>query len=73
VKADKPLVGIEIKYSNAPSVSKGFYQSIEDLQTEKNFVITPNSYTYPSKMATVCSLSHFILKELEKIGDKMDG
>jgi predicted AAA+ superfamily ATPase len=73
VQGNKPLIGIEIKYTNAPSVSKGFYQSIEDLQTEKNFVITPNSDTYPVKMATVCALSHFILKELGKIGDnKLD-
>ncbi|MFN0048650.1 MAG: ATP-binding protein [Cytophagales bacterium] len=72
VKGDKPLVGIEIKYSNAPSVTRGFYQSIEDLVTEKNFVITPSSDTFPIRKATVCSLSHFILKELEKIGVKSE-
>ena len=66
-KGSKPVAGIEIKYSNAPSISKGFYHSIEDVETEQNFVITPNSDTYPIKKGTVCSLAVFITKYLPEI------
>lgn len=56
---------IEIKYSNAPSLSKGFYTSIEDIKPVKSFVITPESETYKKKNGTtVTSLSAFLKEEL---------
>jgi hypothetical protein len=64
VKGNTPIACIEIKYSNAPKVSKGFFIGIEDLQTKKNFIITPSSDSYPYKQATVCSLVDFIQKHL---------
>ncbi len=67
VKAMKPIAAIEIKLSNAPTISKGFYTSISDLGTENNFVITPNSDTWPVKNITVCSLKQFLTKELKQI------
>ncbi len=67
VKAMKPIAAIEIKLSNAPSISKGFYTSISDLDTENNYVITPNSDTWPVKNITVCSLKQFLAKELKKL------
>ncbi len=67
VKAMKPIAAIEIKLSNAPTISKGFYTSINDLGTENNFVITPNSDTWPVKNITVCSLKQFLTKELQQL------
>lgn len=37
---------IEIKRSNSPTVSKGFYESIEDLAADEIFVIIPSSESY---------------------------
>jgi predicted AAA+ superfamily ATPase len=67
VKGNRPVVCIEIKYSNAPKPSKGFYTSIEDLKTNKNFIITPSSDIYPIKDATVCNLREFIRTFLSEL------
>jgi len=67
VKGNQPISCIEIKFSNAPSVSKGFFIGIEDLQTTKNFVITPGSDSYPHKGATVCSLVTFLQDYLPEL------
>lgn len=67
VYANKPVVSIEIKYSNAPKPSKGFFIGTNDLQTNKNFIITPNSDTYPLKNAIVCKLESFINEFLEEL------
>jgi predicted AAA+ superfamily ATPase len=67
-KAGKPVSCIEIKLSNAPSISKGFYQSIADLKTEKNFVVIPEGEAYPGgKGLTVCGIREFLGKHLVKI------
>ena len=56
---------IEIKYSNAPSVSKGFYVSLEDLKPTRSFVVTPESEIYTKKNGTVViSLLSFLEDEL---------
>jgi uncharacterized protein len=68
VKAMQPLACIEIKYSNAPTVSKGFYASVEDLGTTKNFVITPHSDAWPIRNAWVCNLQEFVKKHLAGLG-----
>ena len=39
-------VCIEIKYANAPNISRGFYNSLDDLKPEHRFVITPDSEPY---------------------------
>ena len=67
VKANKPVACIEIKYSNAPKPSKGFFIGTNDLQTNNNFIITPNSDTYPLKNAIVCKLESFINEFLEEL------
>jgi len=65
----KPMACIEIKYSNSPVVSKGFFNCIQDLNTQKNYIITPNSEFYPLKEGVfVTSLVYFlsnILKNLD--------
>lgn len=46
VKNGKPLCCVEIKFSNSPAISQGFYNCIEDLGTKRNFVVTPGSDRY---------------------------
>ncbi len=67
VKGSHPISSIEIKFSNIPAPTKGYYIGIEDLKTEKNFIITPQSESYVFKGATVCSLSDFISLHLGTI------
>lgn len=61
VKGIKPAASVEIKLTNAPAVSKGFFESIKDLETKKNFVITPGSDSYvTSEKIQVCSVRSFV-------------
>jgi uncharacterized protein len=60
------MICIEIKYSITPSISKGFYQSVEDLKPHYQYVIIPSSnesYFLKDKLK-VCSLSTFLKEEL---------
>jgi len=67
VNGVQPVSSIEIKFSNAPSISKGYFIGIDDLKTNQNFVITPSSDIYPVKNTLVCSLPDFLQKYLSKI------
>ena len=59
---------IEIKLSNAPSVSKGFFESIKDIGPEFKYVICPHTERYErSGGIIVCGLVEFLEKELLKI------
>ncbi|MEN0005856.1 MAG: DUF4143 domain-containing protein, partial [Bacteroidota bacterium] len=61
IKGGKAQIAIEIKYHNSPKISKGFYISIQDLQTPLNFIITPNSDDYKAgPNIQVCSLHRFL-------------
>ena len=52
---------IEVKLSNAPTLSKGFFESIKDLKPKQSFVITPNASTFTLPNGTIASnLSNFI-------------
>lgn len=70
VQGITPLACIEIKLSNAPTVSKGFINCTQDLKPKYKYIITPNSETYPSSNEiTITSLKHFltnILPEIQK-------
>jgi predicted AAA+ superfamily ATPase len=67
-KAMIPIASIEVKYSSAPKVSKGFYSGVEDLNTKQNFVIVPETETYKIKNgALVVGIKEFLSTELEKI------
>ncbi|MCC6280008.1 MAG: ATP-binding protein [Saprospiraceae bacterium] len=58
-------VCIEIKFSISPSISKGFYQSIADLQSDFNYVITPGGERFDRNDGLrICPLSIFLEKEL---------
>jgi uncharacterized protein len=68
VKGNKPLCCIKIKLSNAPTVSKGWYEVIKDMKTPMNFIITPAGDDYLlNKNTRVCSLPVFIKKYLSAI------
>jgi uncharacterized protein len=59
------LVCIEIKYSLSPTISKGFYQSVEDLKPHFQYVIIPSGESYfMNDKLKVCSLSSFLKEEL---------
>jgi len=56
---------LEIKFSSVPAVTKGFYNSPENLKPDHAFVLTPEStpYAKPGDVQ-VCSLEDFLEKEL---------
>lgn len=66
VKGIKPIVAIEIKYSDKPSVPRGFTESIQDLKTKHNFMITPApDDAWPlNKNIQVVGLRYFLQKTL---------
>ena len=65
VKGIIPVACIEIKLSNAPVISKGFYTSLEDLKPKKKFVLTPSSDEYPmNDNIIVTNLLQFLKKYL---------
>lgn len=65
---DGKKVAIEIKYSSAPQVSRGFYQSLEDVQPDRSFVLVPETTPYPKPHGVqVCSLAHFLNMEMPGI------
>ena len=65
--ANKPEIAVEIKYTAAPKVSKGLRTSIEDLGTDKNYILClcEEEYQIASNIR-VCSLEIFIKKYLEE-------
>lgn len=59
---------IEIKNTNTPKLSKGFYQSIKDLQPHFQYVITPSSeLLVTAEGVIICSLLQFLRVELSKV------
>jgi predicted AAA+ superfamily ATPase len=65
VKGIKPIACIEIKISNAPTISRGFYESVADLKPEFKFVLTPDSDEYNIKEdVTITSLRNFLKTHL---------
>ncbi|MEM8899991.1 MAG: DUF4143 domain-containing protein, partial [Bacteroidota bacterium] len=58
-------IAVEVKSSNAPKITKGFYQSMEDVKADKGYVIIPEGESYPkSEEIKVVSLSDFLTKDL---------
>ncbi len=63
----KPVACAEVKLNNAPAISKGNFQSIEDLGTKKNFVVVPDAEEYRTKDGIIiCNLQTLITKYLSK-------
>ena len=64
-KGNKVMACIEIKFSNAPVLSKGFYNSLQDLKCTAGFVITPASENFINGQGIrICSLLEFLKKYL---------
>lgn len=62
------LACVEIKYSKSPNLSRGFYQSMEDLNTKNGFVITTEDTDYEStNEIKVVGLLIFIKKYLPNL------
>jgi predicted AAA+ superfamily ATPase len=60
-KGNKVVACIEIKFSNAPVLSKGFYIGLQDLKCKNGFVITPSSENYLNGQGVrICSLTTFL-------------
>jgi len=67
-EADLVLIGqngeigcIEIKYSSAPSASKGFFQTLTDLRPRHKIIIVPEGESYPlNESVWVHSLPYFL-------------
>jgi hypothetical protein len=67
-KGNKVVACIEIKYSNAPMLSKGFYISLQDLKCKTGFVITPASENYLNGQGIrICSVVDFLKKYLPEL------
>lgn len=68
VQGITPIACIEIKLSNAPTVSKGFISCIKDLEPKFKFIITPKSETYlASNDIKVTNIKTFLLDILPEI------
>jgi len=66
VQGITPLACIEIKLTNTPTVSRGFLNSVDDLQPKYKYIITPDSDTYKIQGdVTVTNLTHFINTQKE--------
>lgn len=58
VRGAKPVVGIEIKYTNAPTLSRGNYIASRDLGTIPLLVVTPSATDFRAdKQVQVCSVA----------------
>jgi predicted AAA+ superfamily ATPase len=68
VQGITPLACIEIKLSNAPTISQGFVNCTKDLEPKYKYIITPKSETYVSSNdITVTNLKNFLLNILPEI------
>lgn len=68
VRGIRPIACIEIKLSNAPALSRGYYQCIDDLKTTKNFVLVPEVDSYRTKEEVwVGNLMDFLKNHLRKL------
>ena len=62
-RGDKILAACDAKLSNSPKTTRGFMQSLEDLNTQSGWLITPSSESYHiHPQVRVSSLSDFISK-----------
>jgi uncharacterized protein len=62
------LACIEIKLSNAPHISKGYYQSVADLKSRRNYIIVPGIDTYTTNNGIyIANLQDFLKNHLPKL------
>ncbi|MFQ5446802.1 MAG: ATP-binding protein [Saprospiraceae bacterium] len=67
-KGNRVKAAVEIKFSSAPSVSKGFHIALNDVKPEQAFVIVPETEDYPySADVKIVSLTSFLEKHLPEM------
>ena len=67
-KAAKPIVSLEIKFSDDPVLSRGNYIALTDLKAKYNFIVTPSAKDHPyDENIRVFSIAT-VLPELKKFG-----
>ena len=54
----------EIKFSNAPTLSRGFYNALEDITPERTYIVTPSAMRYVDKSGAVVIGLVELLEEL---------
>jgi predicted AAA+ superfamily ATPase len=47
VETGQRKIGFEIKFSVAPKVTKGFWQSLQDVQPDKTYIVAPVQQRWP--------------------------
>ncbi len=73
ISPDGQKICVEIKLSNSPTISRGFYQTIEDIKPNYSFVIVPKGEDYPKTQDIwVCSLNSFLKNKLPIIYQQID-
>jgi uncharacterized protein len=67
-KGIQPVACVEIKFSDAPAIPKGFLNCIEDLGTNKNFIISPLAEDRLARHdIRICSLKVFLKEYLPSL------
>ena len=56
--------GFEIKFSNAPTLSRGFYSALEDVAPARTYIVTPSALRYVDKSGAVVIGLTDLLEEL---------
>lgn len=69
VRGIRPIACIEIKTTNEPTLSRGFYESLADLKCNKGFVITPyQEFSYNiHENVVIAGIQEFLNKKLPAI------
>lgn len=63
LKKGSRMVAVEFKATTSPSLSKGFYMAIDELEIKESYVIAIVDEPYPIKNnVIITNLEHFILK-----------
>lgn len=67
VRGNTPVAGVEIKFSPARALGKGFFTAITDLGTPDNYVVVPETADYEAQKGFwVVSLTSFLKNHLPK-------
>ncbi|MFA9389810.1 MAG: ATP-binding protein [Prolixibacteraceae bacterium] len=61
VRGESILAAIEVKFSNAPKLTRGNTVAIETLESKRNYIVTPSfDYYRIREDIWVCSVGHFV-------------
>lgn len=67
IKGSKKIA-IEIKASKSPKVSRGFWESLEDIKPDNAFIIAPVDMTYPvSNNVFIINIIDFLTKQIKEL------